>query len=846
MIDAAKKSLLVTGDVTIRHEIYSKEYGPMGLQIETIENIGGAGLLYGILTAVSAKMEANKGFTVKCADEKTAQLLPPKFHTYHLWRAFPKETTSKETVWREDRFLGSGGGEGAFPSEIYKRDIDADLLVIDDLGQGFRHSHDARRHWPWQIVKESREPEWIILRMEAPICHGDLWLTLSKEFQNKLIVVVAIDDLRMEEIGITQGLSWERTATEIATELICNVAVSGLLSCRHLIVTIGHEGALWFDNSEKEPLATLIFDPVQLEGEVNYNMAGSIPGEELCVTAGVTTHLALQNSTSPIIAGVISGLASCRFLRSMGYGKVGKEKPGFPYTDLAELMTGPPAGFSKVAIPLEEIKSGKRWSILGGEAKGGGSPLFGIARRVAIVGSRALGSIPFGCFGKLLTVDRGEIESLRGIRHLMLGYANKKKPPRPLSIAAFGAPGSGKSFGIKQIAKGVLGANAPILEFNLSQFSHPEELIGAFHQVRDRVLEGEVPVVFWDEFDSKEYQWLQYLLAPMQDGRFQEGQLTHPIGKCIFVFAGGTSYTMENFTPPEADREKTARFRLVKGPDFISRLNGYLNVLGPNRRQFFDYATSAWIDDQNEPDFCFPIRRALLIRSILGLGDAQQLEMDKGILTALLEIDRYRHGARSLETILNLCRRPDSTVIRRSDIPPAEQVTLHIDYDRFMELIRRDLPFRVNAKKLAPAVHDYYRQLCKKNGWPVQYDNDYNDLPPDIRADNTAAAMRIPEVLSQAGLRVEENASASNVGEVRAVIESQMEALAEAEHIGWMEEKLKCGWAYGPIRDDARKIHPALISYAALSEADKEKDRNAVRSYPEIVNLAGYAIVKCR
>jgi len=46
-------------------------------------------------------------------------------------------------------------------------------------------------------------------------------------------------------------------------------------------------------------------------------------------------------------------------------------------------------------------------------------------------------------------------------------------------------------------------------------------LNGAFHQVRDLALSGRTPVVFWDEFDSRELLWLQYLLAPMQDGRFQ-------------------------------------------------------------------------------------------------------------------------------------------------------------------------------------------------------------------------------------------------------------------------------------------------------------------------------------
>ena len=120
------------------------------------------------------------------------------------------------------------------------------------------------------------------------------------------------------------------------------------------------------------------------------------------------------------------------------------------------------------------------------------------------------------------------------------------------------------------------------LEFNLSQFSNPGELVGAFHQVRDKVLEGKLPVVFWDEFDSENYKWLQFLLAPMQDGKFQEGQYASD-RTLIVVFAGATSYTFENFGPIKpapgdaSAKNSYADFILKKGPDFISRLHGSLN-----------------------------------------------------------------------------------------------------------------------------------------------------------------------------------------------------------------------------------------------------------------------------
>ena len=85
---------------------------------------------------------------------------------------------------------------------------------------------------------------------------------------------------------------------------------------------------------------------------------------------------------------------------------------------------------------------------------------------------------------KLILVNRTEIESLRGIEASVREYiASGGKKEGPLSFAMFGPPGSGKSFTVKQMAEENNWKAEP-LTFNLSQFTRPEDLYGAFHQIR--------------------------------------------------------------------------------------------------------------------------------------------------------------------------------------------------------------------------------------------------------------------------------------------------------------------------------------------------------------------------
>jgi hypothetical protein len=310
--------------------------------------------------------------------------------------------------------------------------------------------------------------------------------------------------------------------------------------------------------------------------------------------------------------------------------------------------------------------------------------------------------VPLGIFGNLTTVDRREIESFRSIRTLINEYCAQKRPKRPLSIAVFGPPGSGKSFGVTQVAKSMRPGEIEDITFNLSQMKSPDELVDAFHQIRDKGLKGIIPLVFWDEFDSAlgdaQLGWLRYFLAPMQDGEFLERQLRHPLGKAIFVFAGGTSETIDLF-----DKSSAQDFKDVKGPDFISRLRGFVNILGANPPR-----------EGQKTDPYFIIRRAILLRSIISQaaphlfsgGDGKgMLNIDRGVLDALLTVPAYKHGARSMEALMNMSLLAGKTKFERSSLPSEAQLNLHVDGQSFISRLQRADFEEGRLEALARASH---------------------------------------------------------------------------------------------------------------------------------------------
>jgi hypothetical protein len=656
--------------------------------------------------------------------------LPGQLRSHCVWSERPAEKGSKNRVWRVERHFGYGPAASIPAGGLYKlstsnSNTSAVLTVIDDGGILFRHE-SSRGVWPGLSDGTTQ----FLLKMSPPLCRGDLWETLkaSPSAMSRLIVVVSAADLRREDAEVSKRLSWEQCAESTLSALKHDPIVAELSRAAHVVVNFRAGGALWIAGGTPSPSIRLIFDHSRLEEDFDREFEGTAYGFQTCVVTGIAhqlmaQHVGLDPKSKPgspfadtgamrraMDAGIMAGLAAHRRLLELGHGPVKPARPGaepaFPTEALGAAVAARASGFVAIDVPNWVIEAGKGpWTVLAESEQLDvpTTPLVGLAHLTARYGLDALSHVPALKLGDLFTVDRSEIESLRALDALIRDYEEAKVQKKPLSIGVFGPPGSGKSFGVKALAQGILGRKlppgekVPILEFNLSQFKDTDDLIGALHRVRDAVLKGITPVAFWDEFDSQHYKWLQYLLAPMQDGAFQEGQVTHPIGKCIFVFAGGTSDTIDEFgvreppklTPEERkklsgdareDRQREEQdyleFRRLKGPDFVSRLQGFLNVLGVN--------------PSSETDITYPIRRALILRGMLRLKEQAELKIDPGLLNALLSTTLYRHGARSLEKIIgSLTSGSDGGRLYRAALPPDPALERETDAVEFRQLMEQ-------------------------------------------------------------------------------------------------------------------------------------------------------------
>lgn len=737
-------------------------------------------------------------------------------------------------------------------------DGENDILVIDDGGNGFRDCPEA---WDNIIKTASANPNILVIyKMSRPLFSGKLWAAFSQtKLPERTLLIIHANELREEGVNISRKLSWDRTISDFINKLPAYKNYAELQKCHHVLVRVGQEGVVYFhggldlespyhpgDEENHSPGVTVCYLPNSCEDDLKetspgdyYELASLFSG---LLALSFTPKANGQNDKPKTFKektekGIVFTMQSILKIVKTGYILSGSNFhhdffPDGNGNDPVRKIEIDMAYFTKES---DEEKQ-DNWSILSDQTAK--KTDIDIAMKYIITGNvDELNKVPAARFKKLRTFDKDEIESFRSIRNLIREYFYDTKTMRPLSIAVFGPPGSGKSFAVKQVAFSVIKQKAtPILEYNMSQFESPHELARAFHEIRDYTLKGETPLVFFDEFDAvfqKPLGWLKYFLAPMQDGEFKEGEKTHPIGRAIFVFAGGTRETLEAFSLNGGDMKS---FIQSKGPDFISRLRGYVNILGPNSK--------------NLRDRFYIIRRAVLLRALLMMqtkivNKDDEINIDKDVLRALLVIPEYKHGSRSVEAILNMSMLSDRENFEKASLPSPEQLNLHLDGHVFTEMVDRDLFQRSLEEKLARKIHEYYVRY-KKSSKTVKLtpamrpwenlDNEYKESNRKQAYDLLIKLLRINCYLRPKLAEQEKPPFQLNQNEV--------EILARMEHKRYVQERLEKGWKPGKEVNRPDKIHDSLVPWSQLKKEYRDNARNIVRDIPKILDELNYELYR--
>lgn len=307
--------------------------------------------------------------------------------------------------------------------------------------------------------------------------------------------------------------------------------------------------------------------------------------------------------------------------------------------------------------------------------------------------------------GALRTTDPAEIAPVVTMQGVMDSYVSKESYKRPLCIGVFGPPGSGKSFAVEEVARVIsrkMHDNPfEFFQFNLTQFSGPEEINSAIDLVRASVAKGKVPIAFWDEFDCRydgnEFGYLRYFLPSMQDGVTYVHGIPQYIGRSIFVFAGGVkeSWGYMEALLDQADRDALRRVKTLKIPDFMSRLRVVLDIdgIGIPQNLFRDSASEKDLEELRR----ILLKRAFIIAHQMNNHWRKAARKTSGLLLRLL-IAHYKFGARSMEAVIEASHAVDRLVYGLPELitPPGARIhaAWRVDLERRIDRIRKDLGMR--------------------------------------------------------------------------------------------------------------------------------------------------------
>jgi hypothetical protein len=735
--------VLVLGDLAFENVLIPERSSVIRNAAQKHSDYIGATIIRDVIVRALESTDSSAGTSVGDRVHPRSNTRPDDFRDQlrelvAIFGQFPRKSQGKrtDTVWRVRqtyRLRQDSKKPEDYESYLEKSIIECpapEIVVIYEEDKQFRHAFERlgrSREWESAHGIEKRLRPTLIIALAEDVDKTSI-LTAKHVFDvGPTIALVTADGLRREGLDVASHASLEQTVHDLSRCLTEEPLKDILALSSHLIVLLEDSGVLCVCESSRvgEIHFSPNFDRVAQTHKTKY---GRVPGRMATTLGAIVRGVCKAEGRTDI--GSLD-LAPALRLSVAAYDRMfekgfDKDKPFetaksvLSATERRNLMDALNSEASRRVFLISSLKfaadpeSLKDWSRLDSLDQ------VDIAKAIVQKGVEKASrssrtkdethadewwpaaeiACPFMQVGRLQTFDKVEVARLANLAKLISKYHDDSKWLTPLSIAVFGPPGAGKSFAVKQLMKAVNPSikDSSILTFNLAQFNSLELLTEAFHQVQDQVLfSDDVPLVIFDEFDSvfqgTSLGWLRYFLAPMEDGIFRGQSSNYKVGRAVFLFAGGTASTFDEFASreasqsnpeapgrsPEKEQPLKSDTKAVKLTDFVSRLMAHLDVLGINP------PTNSILETDRERTRR-KIRRATLLRSLLDEFASPIIDpngtahiADEVVEDFLNENVIYRNEARSMKAVVRGSLWIGNQFLRAS-LPSRSVINLHTEH----------------------------------------------------------------------------------------------------------------------------------------------------------------------
>ena len=151
-------------------------------------------------------------------------------------------------------------------------------------------------------------------------------------------------------------------------------------------------------------------------------------------------------------------------------------------------------------------------------------------------------------------------------------------------------------------------------------------------------------------------------------------------------------------------------------------------------------------------------------------------------------------------------------------------------------------------ERAARVVHERYRRQRDPKARPRPSDRSWDDgLDPFLKESNVrlvTATLASVEALGRSWGPI--SGPSEQKAEDEPITEDQRLILARCEHESWRRHLQENGWRPGEVRDDVRRVHPALVPWSRLSDADRQRSLANVADALATLRNLGYRSTAAR